>query len=157
MKRTTSNKKSPPSTSPTKSGPTSSDVPPATSGPLTNENRTTPGSEGLQGSPEPVVLTSFKVLAAHVVWMFLGPFALVLMLINIVQTGTGWFSAFDATFFVVVAVMLLARWVDQRSGQGLKATGEPSTWEDFRRYALLLPPLAAAAWIVANVIGNHMR
>jgi hypothetical protein len=78
------------------------------------------------------------------------------MLLNVVRTGSGWLTAFGATYFLVVAVMLLGRWVDQRSGQGTTTTGEPSTWEDFRRYALLLPPLALGAWILANVVGNHV-
>ena len=59
-------------------------------------------------------------------------------------------------FFVVVAAMVFGRWVEQRSGQGVTMSGELSTWEDFRRYAILvLPLLAIALWIVANVLGNH--
>ena len=76
-------------------------------------------------------------------------------LLSIVRAGTGWATVLDFVFFVVVAAMVFARWVEQRSGQGATMSGEPSTWEDFRRYAIRLPLLAIALWIVANVLGNH--
>jgi hypothetical protein len=93
---------------------------------------------------------------AHVAWIFMGPFVLFLILINIVRLGTGWLTALDAAYFVVVAAMILCRWFDQRSGQAITTTGVSATWADFRRYALLLPSLAIGAWILANAIGNHM-
>jgi hypothetical protein len=113
-------------------------------------------ADGRPASPkEPVVVTSGTVLAAHVTWMLYGPFTLFLILINIVRLGTGWLTALDAAYFVVVAAMILCRWFDQHSGQATQSTGELSTWADFRRYALLLPPLAIGAWVLANVLGNH--
>jgi hypothetical protein len=87
--------------------------------------------------------------------MLYGPFILFLILISIVRLGTGWLTALDAAYFVVVAAMILCRWFDQRSGQASTTTGAPATWADFRRYALLLPPLAIGAWVLANVLGNH--
>jgi hypothetical protein len=103
-----------------------------------------------------VLVTSFTVLGAHATWYFVGPAVLVFLLAKIVQTGSGWLTALDVVFFLVLAIMLLARWVDQRSGQGTTGTGEPSTWEQFRRYVLVLPTLALAAWLIANVVGNHL-
>ena len=104
---------------------------------------------------EKKAVTSFGVLIAHVIWFFLGPLTLMLLLLGIINVGGGWASALDAVFFVVIALMILGRWIDQRSGQGTTGYGEPSTWDDFRRYAIGAPILGVAAWIVANVIGNH--
>ena len=127
--------------------PAESSIEPASGAPTTQGSPASPG--------EPVVLTNATVLAAHVTWMLYGPFILFLILISIVRLGSGWLTALDIAYFVVVAAMIFCRWFDQRSGQACTTTGEPSTWEDFRRYALLLPPLAIGAWILSNLLGNH--
>jgi hypothetical protein len=101
------------------------------------------------------VITSFGVLIAHVTWYFVGPLALLMTLFNIVNAGTGWATVLDAVFFVLVGLTVWCRWFDQRSGQATNSYGEPSTWEDCRRYMLWLPVVAGVAWIVANLIGNH--
>jgi hypothetical protein len=109
-----------------------------------------------QNPKDPTATTSFSLVIVHLVWLFLGPFALGLMLLGIMQSGSGWWTGLDLALLFVVAAMICARWIDQRSGQATTVYGEPSTWVDFRRYALTLPALAGAAWIVANVIGNHV-
>ena len=134
--------------SPGKTNPTGDGVVKPANSPLAADSQ--PASTG-----ERVVISSAKVLVAHVTWFIAGPFILFLILINIVRLGSGWLTPRDAAFFVVVAAMLLGRWIDQGSGQGTTTTGEPSTWDDFRRYALLMPPVATGAWILANAMGNH--
>lgn len=101
------------------------------------------------------VVTSFGVLISHVTWFVAGPLALLLTLLGIVNAGTGWATVLDALFFAIVGLMVWCRWRDQRSGQGTTSDGKPSIWADFRRYVLWMPVVAVAAWIVANVIGNH--
>ncbi len=101
------------------------------------------------------VITSFGVLFAHITWFFLGPLALFLTLFCIAKVGTGWATVLDATFFVLVGLVVWCRWYDQRSGQATNCYGEPATWADCRRYMIVLPAVAIAAWIIANVIGNH--
>ena len=100
-------------------------------------------------------VTSFGVLLVHVVWFFLGPLALLMILFGIVNSGSGWASVLDAVFFLLVVLIIGCRWIDQRSGQGTTGSGEPSTWDDFRRYALLAPIVAGVAWIAAHVLGNY--
>ena len=117
--------------------------------------RGSPAAPTSPAAPNGPVVTSFTILAAHFTWFLLGPLLLLVILMSIVRTGTGWLTALDVAFLVVVAAMILGRWVDQRSGQGTTMTGEPLRWEDFRRYAILLPPLAVGLWILANVLGNH--
>jgi hypothetical protein len=101
------------------------------------------------------VITSFGVLFAHITWFFVGPLALLLILFSIVNAGTGWATVLDVMFFVIVGLMVGCRWYDQRSGQSTLSHGEPSTWADCWKYMLWMPLVAVAAWIVANLIGNH--
>lgn len=101
-------------------------------------------------------ITSFRVLLARVTWFFIGPLALFLLVLGIASAGSGWATALDVLFFGFVAVMVWCRWVEQRSGRATTAYGEPATSEDFRRYVLTLLPLAAGAWLVANLLGNHI-
>jgi hypothetical protein len=110
------------------------------------------GAHTQNGAP---VVTSFGVLFAHVTWFFVGPMALFLTLLCIVNVGTGWATVLDAVFFVLVGLTVWSRWFDQRSGQATNCYGEPATWADCRRYMIRVPVIAGAAWIVANVIGNH--
>lgn len=101
-------------------------------------------------------VTSVKILLVHLAWLVFGPIALFVVLYGIIISGTGWFTILDALFFLVVALTIIARWTDQKSGQGTTADGDPSTWNDFRRYAKRLPLLSLVAWMVANIIGNHV-
>ena len=124
--------------------------------------RSSAGSESGSSTapPGPVTsrgptVSSVPILVAHCTWYLLGPLFLFLILLAIVRAGTGWATALDFVFFIGVAVAVFCRWVEQRSGQAVTMSGEPSTWEDFRRYAIRFPLLAVALWIVANVLGNH--
>lgn len=101
-------------------------------------------------------VTTLSTLFAHFVWFFAGPAALLFTLFKIVNAGTGWVTALDAVFFAIVGFIVLCRWYDQRSGQGTTIYGEPSNWSDFRRYAVVMPTVAFLAWVVANVMGNHL-
>lgn len=71
---------------------------------------------------------SLGIVGVHLLWMFVGPFALVLLLMSIVETGSGWLTGLDIGLLIVVVLMLCARWIDQRSGQASTVYGEPSTW-----------------------------
>jgi hypothetical protein len=107
-----------------------------------------------QNTSKPI--SSLAVLGARLTWMLLGPLAVLGFTWGIVSQGTGWFTGLDAGFGIVVGLMLLARWVEHRSGTATTLTGEPATPEQFKRYMTLLPPLAVAVWIVANVVGNYV-
>jgi len=103
----------------------------------------------------PPPITSFGVMLAHITWFFVGPLVLLLTLFSIVNAGTGWATALDVVFFVLVGLTVWCRWFDQRSGQATNCYGEPATWANCRRYMLWMPVVAGIAWIIANVIGNH--
>lgn len=101
-------------------------------------------------------ISSAFVLGARLTWMGLGPIALVFATFAIVAGGTGWLTALDGFYGIVVGLMLLGRWVEFRSGAATTVTGAPATDSHFRRYLAGLPLVAVGVWIAANTLGNHV-
>lgn len=99
-------------------------------------------------------ISSFRVLLARVLWTMVLPVVLFLAAYRIVDRGNGWFTAWDLAFWVVVALMLGCRGVEQRSGEATTLTGKASTPQHFLRYAVALFVATGLVWIIANVIGN---
>lgn len=100
-------------------------------------------------------LNSITLVGARVTWTLVGPLVLILLTIGIITSGTGWLTWLDATFGLVVALMIAGRWVEQRSGRAQTATGGPSTMANYRRYVVGLVPFALIVWVIANLVGNH--
>jgi hypothetical protein len=100
-------------------------------------------------------LNSMTVLFLRVGWIMVGPFAMALTLYGIATVGRGWATALDGLFFVFLAMTIGCRWLEMRSGHATDGYGQPATWEQFWRYVSVLVPLAAVAWAVANLLGNH--
>lgn len=92
------------------------------------------------------VMTSFAALGAHLAWIFIGPAVMALLLISIALRRTVDISAVDIAYALVASAVFACRWIDQRTGQATTGTGERSTWADFRRYAIRLPPTAIGIW-----------
>ncbi|MBN1511695.1 MAG: hypothetical protein JXB13_06750 [Phycisphaerae bacterium] len=109
-----------------------------------------------QAKHAPGQITSLRVLAARMIWVFFGPVALALILWQIVACGDGWRTTLDVLFAAVLALMLLARWVEQRSGEATTLMGEPATPRHWRRGSAMLFVGAIAVWVLANVLGNHV-
>jgi hypothetical protein len=107
-------------------------------------------------NPDVAGISSVSVLFGRLTWFMLGPGALFGILYAIVTHGTGWITGLDAAYFIVVALMVLGRWHEQRSGVATTAEGKPATWDHFRRYVRLLLPTAVVIWILANAVGNHL-
>ena len=98
---------------------------------------------------------SVLVLLSRTFWIMFGPLLLMVLLANIAFAGTSWITALDILFFATLAGILLARWLEFRSGAAESATGEPVTAGDLQRYALGALVLGIVAWVVANLLGNH--
>lgn len=105
---------------------------------------------------KPGEINSFSVLGARLTWVIAGPLALVAITIGIIRTGSGWLTGLDLAFAIAIGLMLLGRWFEQRSGSATTLTGEPTTFEQYKHYMVALVPVAAAIWIIANVVGNHV-
>lgn len=101
-------------------------------------------------------ISSFGVLGARLTWAMLGPLVFVVLVWSIGSRRQGWLTWLDAPYAAVVVLMMLARWVEHRSGTATTLTGEPATAEQCRRYMVILPIAAVAAWIVAKVLGNYV-
>ena len=85
------------------------------------ESSSEPGNDARPGE-----VTSAVVLVSRMMWMMLGPMLLLVTTYAIVTSGS-WFTAWDAAFCGVVALMIAGRWVEQQSGSAVTATGEPAT------------------------------
>lgn len=110
-------------------------------------------------SPSPAPpgeISSLWVLGARLMWVILGPLALLAITYGIVSSGAGWLTVLDAAFAMVAILMLLGRWIEQRSGSATTITGEPATPVQLKRYARFLIPGAAVVWVLANTLGNHV-
>src|SRR3972149_74949 len=103
---------------------------------------------------EPKGSSSSAMALTRVFWALAGPVSLPFVLWRIVTLGHGWLTRWDMVFFGILALMIVFRWIELQSGQGLTAYGEPATAAHFRRWLWILLTLALVAWIFANVLGN---
>ena len=92
---------------------------------------------------------------SRLLWMMIGPMILMLLTVNIINSGSGWLTAADVAFFVVLGIMLLARWFDFRAGNPRTISGDPATPRHLRRYLPLTLVIGLGVWAAANAIGNH--
>jgi len=89
-------------------------------------------------------------------WMAAGNLVLVLCLVSIVQAADGLRTA-DLIYWLTVAGLLAVRWTDIRWLGGTTADGQPASMAHWRRYAILLAGLAAAAWLAVHARGFWMQ
>jgi hypothetical protein len=89
----------------------------------------------------------------RLLWMLVGNLFLVVTTFVIYSTKGTFFSVADIVFWVIVALLLLVRYVDIRRFRGSTVTGAPATMKDFARYAWLLPLAALVIWAIAHVAG----
>ena len=73
------------------------------------------------------VMTSAPAFCGRLSWMIVGPFALAVCTIGIIERHGGWFSPLDLIYFIILGGMALGRWAEFHYGQPLTATGEPAT------------------------------
>mgnify|MGYP007050452459 CR=1 FL=1 len=101
-------------------------------------------------------INSATVLLGRLIWMMVGPVMLVYVTYSIISSGEGWLTPWDFAYAVIALLMLGGRWIEQRSGAAMTVMGNRSTPEHFARYVRILLPAAIGAWIIANVVGNHL-
>lgn len=83
-------------------------------------------------------------------WTAVGNLAL-LALIYSISTRQG-FSLLDAVYWLVVAALATARYLEITRYRGQTLEGTPATLKHFRRYALWLGVVALALWIGSHVL-----
>jgi hypothetical protein len=67
-----------------------------------------------------------------------------------VSSDSAWFCAIDVLFGAGLFSAILARYLDICHFNGTKATGEPATMNDWRRYAILMLVVGCAVWGLAH-------
>jgi hypothetical protein len=91
----------------------------------------------------------------RVFWMVIGPAALAMLCFDLTKKGGGWMTGPDVAYLTTLALMLAARVLDFRSGNAMTTYGEPLTAVGLTRYLVVAGGLGLAAWVAANVVGNH--
>jgi len=104
---------------------------------------------------KPAAITSFGVLLARLTWTAFGPLALGATLWG-VATARQWLTSFDVVVACIVGLMILGRWIEQRSGTATTMTGETATVGHCKRYTASLLIVAVAAWIAAKLLGTYL-
>ena len=106
--------------------------------------------------PHGLMKSEASRLAARFAWLFVGPTILVIVFFTIVDTGSGWLTLSESVYFLCAALVVVCRWLEQRSGEALTATLRSANWHDFRRYTEVFAVTTVGAWLVANLLGNHL-
>jgi hypothetical protein len=99
---------------------------------------------------------SLRFALARLFWLYAGPMIMLLTSFSIVRAGSGWTTYLDAVFLVVLGLTIFARWYELHSGHGCDGFGNPVTMAVFPKYLGLIVPVAVAAWVIANMLGNHI-
>ncbi len=91
----------------------------------------------------------------RIFWMMMGPLGLFLALVS-VGLSAGW-SVADLAYWVLVVLLIVARYVDVVRFKGQTADGEPATSAHLRRYILSVLALGVALWVAARALGPGFK
>jgi len=92
-------------------------------------------------------------MGARLWWMFLGDVLLAFCAIFIFRNGGVFFQTADWVFWIVLATLVLIRYVDIRFLGGCTGTGEPASMTHWIRYSIILTLCATAVWVLAHLTG----
>lgn len=98
-------------------------------------------------------VTPPHVVLPRLVWFFFGPVGLMFSALALLSGKGGWIALPSIIYLVILGAMVGGRYLEQKSGSGLNAEGQPATWDDFRKYVRTVIPALFGVWIVLNVIG----
>lgn len=101
-------------------------------------------------------VSSFGEFVSRLFWILVGPLVLAILALAIVNSGSGWLTAIDAAFFVILACVLAARWFEFQRGHATTATGQPADRRVIINYTIGTILAGICLWIVANFVGNHL-
>jgi hypothetical protein len=101
-------------------------------------------------SPQPEYQNPAGCLT-RIFWMMIGNCALLLAAVS-VQRSAGW-SIADAALWLIVGLLIGARYLDIVRFKGTTADGAPATMAHLKRYVLLVLVAGAALWGAARALG----
>jgi hypothetical protein len=97
-------------------------------------------------------INSFSGCFVRVIWMALGNLFVALTAISIMQGGRENIFLKDAVFLSLVAVTVLARYLDVKYLHGQTAEGEPATMAHFKKYAAMIIPIYFVLLLIAHIV-----
>jgi hypothetical protein len=100
-------------------------------------------------------VTAHSAFLYRFVWAMFGPIALLGLLVTSGKRPE-WFTFWEIVYVLVVALMILSRYGEQRSGTGTTLYSEPSTWSDFRRYSLWLTLTSTGLWVGTKLLAPYL-
>ena len=98
--------------------------------------------------PEETPLTGCLL---RLIWSF-GNGGLVLLLIPIVLNDSGLLSFASIGFWILLGLVVVARYVDVTCYAGTMPDGTPATLRDVNRFSAWLVVIASAAWVLAHAL-----
>jgi hypothetical protein len=87
----------------------------------------------------------------RIFWMGIGNCALLLAAVS-VQQSAGW-SIADVAFWLIVGLLIGARYIDIGRYKGTTIDGDPATTAHFKRYAPIVLLAGTAVWVIARALG----
>jgi hypothetical protein len=92
----------------------------------------------------------------RIYWMMLGNALVAIAAYKIVQSADE-LSLVDLFYWVFVASLVMARYVDIRFLSGRTSEGQPATTTDWRRYSFRVLAISATVWLVAHGLSYVMH
>lgn len=90
-------------------------------------------------------------------WLILGNVLLFFLLVSLFEKHPPLPSLLDAVYFVVVASLILARYIDIRFLNGETGEGTPATMTNWRRYTMLVGSVGVGAWLLARTLAHVLK
>jgi hypothetical protein len=87
---------------------------------------------------------------ARIIWIMVGNFALLVLLVLIVQRKS--LSYIDLIFWAVVAAVIFIRYADIKWLKGQGPDAQPATMKDWAKYARLLLTVTAVVWVITHAL-----
>jgi hypothetical protein len=100
--------------------------------------------------------TGFLAILIRIFWMMMGNMALGLCAVFITINSIPYFSVYDFIYWMIVVMLIIARYIDVKKLNGLTADGDPATPAHWRRHTFLLILVSVPLWIISHSLGYFM-
>jgi len=97
-------------------------------------------------------VTSPAAILGRLSWMLIGPFGFLLATLGLFSRTSTLVSLVDVTYPAAVAVMILGRYTEFRTGFAVTGTGEVTTRKDLQWHIRTVLLLAVAIGIIALIV-----
>lgn len=103
--------------------------------------------------PADATPTNAASVLLRIFWLLAGYIVIAVLALFISQhEGALMFSLLDPIFWIVVALMIAARYLDITRYGGATSDGQPATLAHWRRYAIVVLIASAVVWLGAHAI-----